>query len=42
MDKNDFQAMGKTEEIINQHNLHKQIESFGFSVMTVDGHDEKN
>ena len=41
VDKNDFQAMGKTEDIIDQHNLHKQIESFGFHVLTVDGHDEK-
>lgn len=41
VDKNNFQAMGRTEDVISQDNLHAQIESFGFEVMTMDGHDEK-
>tara|TARA_B110000003_G_scaffold154403_1_gene155088 strand:+ start:2790 stop:3602 length:813 start_codon:yes stop_codon:yes gene_type:complete len=40
VDKNDFQAMGTTAEIINQDNLAKQIISFNFNVLEVDGHDE--
>ena len=41
VDKNGYQAMGTTDEIINQTNLHAQIESFGFEVKTIDGHDEE-
>ncbi|MDA9786370.1 transketolase [Gammaproteobacteria bacterium] len=40
VDKNNFQAMDETSKIINQDNLNKQIESFHFNVMEVDGHDE--
>jgi transketolase len=40
VDKNNFQAMGATSEIINQDNLKNQIESFNFNVEDVDGHNE--
>ena len=40
VDKNNFQAMGPTSEIINQDNLKNQIESFNFNVEDVDGHNE--
>ena len=41
VDKNNFQALAETKEIINQENLSKSIESFGFEVLSVDGHDEQ-
>jgi transketolase len=40
VDKNNFQAMGKTEDIIRQDKLHSQIESFDFEVLSINGHDE--
>jgi transketolase len=40
VDKNNFQAMNATSEIINQDNLKNQIKSFNFNVIEVDGHDE--
>ncbi len=41
VDKNNFQAMDKTSQIINQDNLSAQIEAFNFNVFDVDGHDEE-
>ena len=41
VDKNNFQAMDATSEIINQENLRIQIESFNFNVVDLDGHDEQ-
>ncbi|MEC7875966.1 MAG: transketolase [Pseudomonadota bacterium] len=41
VDKNNFQATAKTEEVINQENLSSRIESFGFDVLSVNGHDEQ-
>lgn len=41
VDKNNFQAMDKTSNIINQHNLLTQIEAFNFNVTEVDGHNEE-
>ena len=41
VDKNNFQAMDATSEIINQENLKIQIESFNFNVVDLDGHDEQ-
>jgi transketolase len=40
VDKNNFQAMDKTSNIINQQNLATQIEAFNFNVTEVDGHNE--
>jgi len=40
VDKNNFQAMGETADIINQDNLRQQIQSFNFNVIEIDGHDE--
>jgi len=40
VDKNNFQAMDKTSNIINQQNLVTQIEAFNFNVTEVDGHNE--
>ena len=41
VDKNNFQAMDATSEIINQQNLKNQIQSFNFNVEELDGHDEE-
>ena len=40
VDKNNYQAMGKTNEILNQDKLHDQIKAFEFEVTSVDGHNE--
>ena len=40
VDKNNFQAMGKTSEIIRQDNIQNRIKSFAFLVKTINGHDE--
>lgn len=40
VDKNDFQAMGRTEEILHLGSIRSKFESFGFEVVDVDGHDE--
>ena len=40
VDENDFQAMGKTREIIFLGSIQSKFESFGFDAITVDGHDE--
>lgn len=38
IDDNKLQAMGKTEEILSQANLKERLESFGWSVLEIDGH----
>ena len=39
-DKNDFQAMGPTADIINPFDLAGKLRAFHFETMVVDGHDE--
>ena len=40
VDDNEFQAMGKTNDILDQRNLPERIRAFGwFDVQVVDGHD---
>lgn len=41
VDENGFQAMGRTEEVINLGNIQSKFESFGFEAITIDGHDEQ-
>lgn len=40
VDENGFQAMGKTEEVLDLGAIEAKFASFGFEAMTVDGHDE--
>jgi transketolase len=40
VDKNGFQAMGKTDEILNLGNLENKLNSFGFDTISIDGHNE--
>jgi len=40
VDENGFQAMGTTEEVLGLGSIQSKFESFGFEVMTIDGHDE--
>jgi transketolase len=40
IDENGFQAMGKTQEVLNLGNIQSKFESFGFDAVTIDGHDE--
>lgn len=40
VDENNFQAMGKTEDILRLGPIQQKFESFGFESVTVDGHDE--
>jgi transketolase len=40
VDENGFQAMGKTQDIIELGSIQSKFESFGFDSITVDGHDE--
>lgn len=40
VDENGYQAMGKTEEVLNLGKVEAKFSSFGFQVATVDGHDE--
>ena len=40
IDKNDFQAMGRTDEVVKLGNLASKFEAFGFECTEVDGHDE--
>lgn len=39
VDENGFQAMGRTDEIINLTSVEEKFESFGFETVSVDGHD---
>ena len=40
VDENGFQAMGKTQDIIELGSIQSKFESFGFDTIIVDGHDE--
>ena len=40
VDENGFQAMGKTEDVLNLGNLRAKFESFDFEAVNVNGHDE--
>lgn len=40
VDKNDFQAMGSTDEVMRLGDIEAKFASFGFDALTVDGHDE--
>jgi transketolase len=40
VDANGFQAMGRTEEVMNTDSLEAKFSAFGFETRTVDGHDE--
>jgi transketolase len=40
VDENGYQAMGKTNDILDLGTIQAKFESFGFEVITVDGHDE--
>lgn len=40
VDENGFQAMGRTQDVLNLGSIRGKFESFGFEVVTVDGHDE--
>lgn len=40
VDKNGFQAMGPTEEVIALGNIEEKFRAFGFDAVTIDGHDE--
>ena len=40
VDQNGYQAMGTTDEILRLGDLEGKFRAFGFTAMTVDGHDE--
>lgn len=40
VDKNGFQAMGPTDEVIMLGNIEEKFRAFGFDAVTIDGHDE--
>jgi transketolase len=40
VDENGFQAMGRTQEVLELGSIHAKFESFGFEALTIDGHDE--
>jgi transketolase len=40
VDKNGFQAMGTTDEVITLGNIEEKFRAFGFDAVTIDGHDE--
>lgn len=40
VDRNGFQAMGTTDEVLRLGNIRAKFESFGFAAVDVDGHDE--
>lgn len=40
VDKNGFQAMGTTDDVLSLGNLAAKFSSFGFETLEVDGHDE--
>lgn len=41
VDKNGFQAMGSTDEVIGLGDIAAKFEAFGFDAETIDGHDER-
>lgn len=40
VDENGFQAMGRTQDVLNLGSIQAKFESFGFESITIDGHDE--
>lgn len=40
VDKNGFQAMGSTDEVMSLGNIQQKFEAFGFDAVTINGHDE--
>ena len=40
VDANGFQAMGRTQDVLNLGSIQAKFESFGFEAITIDGHDE--
>jgi len=40
VDRNGFQAMGPTEDVVQLGNLVQKLEAFGFECLSVDGHNE--
>ena len=40
IDKNNFQAMGSTDEVMALGNIEDKFQAFGFDAVTIDGHDE--
>lgn len=40
VDKNGFQAMGATDDVIALGNVEEKFRAFGFDAVTIDGHDE--
>lgn len=40
VDKNGFQAMGPTDEVMELGNIEEKFRAFGFDAITIDGHDE--
>ena len=40
VDENGFQAMGRTRDVLKLGSIGAKFESFGFEVLSVDGHDE--
>ena len=40
VDENGFQAMGRTQEVLDLGSIQAKFESFGFETLTIDGHDE--
>jgi transketolase len=41
VDKNGFQAMGPTDDVIALGNVEEKFQAFGFDAATIDGHDEE-
>lgn len=41
VDKNGFQAMGSTDEVMSLGNIEQKFTAFGFDAVTIDGHDEQ-
>ena len=41
VDENGYQAMGRTQDVIKLGSIQSKFESFGFEVVTIDGHDEE-
>lgn len=40
VDRNGFQAMGTTDEVLRLGDIREKFESFGFAAVDIDGHDE--
>jgi len=40
VDENGFQAMGRTQDVLNLGSIQAKFESFGFEALSIDGHNE--